>query len=345
MDILKEINEQFENSIIVTDVDSIRCLSPSMRKSQRANRSCPVVLWNNGLWSSRRHHRAKSEIPTDLSSLSPVTAVCRWTFRACNCSSGRTSCYPGASWQQWIPWNGTPVAEAFLRQTLCYGPICAQEHFPPHWRHGISSTPDFIKTCRELQGKKWIRVTKKEKLQQPSRKQKEHKGTYSNWIHHWPWGKWFILWSNQAELWKIWLWTVDQRKLWIKEWKRWISLCWEPGVLSKISGLFSGKAQSGQSYCRTTEDPTVSRMTIATVSDDELWADQNSWTVWRVIKVIDFTDVFVRMKEILYIKVLTVPKKIRLNCFRLPNLQGKGHWLWQRQPAPGICPDSNQEWR
>ena len=38
MDILKEINEQFENSIIVTDVDSIRCLSPSMRKSQRANR-------------------------------------------------------------------------------------------------------------------------------------------------------------------------------------------------------------------------------------------------------------------------------------------------------------------
>ena len=38
----------------------------------------------------------------------------------------------------------------------------------------------------------------------------------------------------------------------------------------------------------------------------------------EVIKVIDFTDVFVRMKEILYIKVLTVPKKIRLNCFRLP---------------------------
>ena len=54
--------------------------------------------------------------------------------------------------------------------------------------------------------------------------------------------------------------------------KRWISLYVENqvGVLSKISGLFSGKGYNLNSLTvGTTEDPTVSRMTIATVSDDE----------------------------------------------------------------------------
>ncbi len=51
--------------------------------------------------------------------------------------------------------------------------------------------------------------------------------------------------------------------------KRWISLYVENqvGVLSKISGLFSGKSYNLDSLTvGTTEDPTVSRMTIATVS-------------------------------------------------------------------------------
>ena len=54
--------------------------------------------------------------------------------------------------------------------------------------------------------------------------------------------------------------------------KRWISLYVETqvGVLSKISGLFSAKSYNLDSLTvGTTEDPTVSRMTIATVSDDE----------------------------------------------------------------------------
>ena len=54
--------------------------------------------------------------------------------------------------------------------------------------------------------------------------------------------------------------------------KRWISLYVENqvGVLSKISGLFSGKSYNLDSLTvGTTEDPTISRMTIATVSDDE----------------------------------------------------------------------------
>ena len=53
---------------------------------------------------------------------------------------------------------------------------------------------------------------------------------------------------------------------------RWIALYVENqvGVLAKVSGLFSGKSYNLDSLTvGTTEDPTVSRMTIATVSDDE----------------------------------------------------------------------------
>ena len=66
--------------------------------------------------------------------------------------------------------------------------------------------------------------------------------------------------------------------------KRWISLYVENqvGVLSKISGLFSGKSYNMDSLTvGTTEDPTVSRMTIATVSDDETFEQiKNSSTGW-----------------------------------------------------------------
>lgn len=90
--------------------------------------------------------------------------------------------------------------------------------------------------------------------------------------------------------------------------KRWISLYVENqvGVLSKISGLFSGKSYNLESLTvGTTEDPTISRMTIATVSDDETFEQIKKQLnrLVEVIKVIDFTDVFVRMKEILYVKV------------------------------------------
>ena len=91
--------------------------------------------------------------------------------------------------------------------------------------------------------------------------------------------------------------------------KRWISLYVENqvGVLSKISGLFSGKCYNLDSLTvGTTEDPTVSRMTIATVSDDETFEQIKKQLnrMVEVIKVIDFTDIFVRMKEILYVKVM-----------------------------------------
>ena len=104
--------------------------------------------------------------------------------------------------------------------------------------------------------------------------------------------------------------------------KRWISLYVENqvGVLSKISGLFSGKSYNLDSLTvGTTEDPTVSRMTIATVSDDETFEQIKKQLnrMIEVIKVIDFTDIFVRMKEILYVKVLKCSVADKVEVFQI----------------------------
>jgi len=95
---------------------------------------------------------------------------------------------------------------------------------------------------------------------------------------------------------------------------RWIALYVENqvGVLAKVSGLFSGKSYNLQSLTvGTTEDETVSRMTICVTSDDitfEQIKKQLNRMV-EVIKVIDLTDVPIHMKEILFAKVLRVLRK------------------------------------
>ena len=104
--------------------------------------------------------------------------------------------------------------------------------------------------------------------------------------------------------------------------KRWISLYVENqvGVLSKISGLFSAKSYNLDSLTvGTTEDPTISRMTIATVSDDETFEQIKKQLnrLVEVIKVIDFTDGFVRMKEILYVKVKKCTREDKTELFQI----------------------------
>ena len=133
--------------------------------------------------------------------------------------------------------------------------------------------------------------------------------------------------------------------------KRWISLYVENqvGVLAKISGLFSGKSYNLDSLTvGTTEDPTVSRMTIATVSDDETFEQIKKQLnrMVEVIKVIDFTDIFVRMKEILYIKVKKCSAAEKVELFQIAETfkarvidYGKG------QSAVGIRSDSHQKRR
>ena len=60
-------------------------------------------------------------------------------------------------------------------------------------------------------------------------------------------------------------------------------------------------------------------MTIATVSDDETFEQIKKQLnrMIEVIKVIDFTDVFVRMKEILYVKVLKCTPEDKVEIFQI----------------------------
>ena len=104
--------------------------------------------------------------------------------------------------------------------------------------------------------------------------------------------------------------------------KRWISLYVENevGVLSIISGLFAGKCYNMDSLTvGTTEDPTISRMTIATFSDDETFEQIKKQLnrLVEVIKVMDFTDVSVQMKEILYIKVKKCTLENKTEIFQI----------------------------
>ena len=69
---------------------------------------------------------------------------------------------------------------------------------------------------------------------------------------------------------------------------RWIALYVENqvGVLAKVSGLFSGKSYNLQSLTvGTTEDETVSRMTICVTSDD-ITFEQIKKQLNRMVEVI-----------------------------------------------------------
>lgn len=104
--------------------------------------------------------------------------------------------------------------------------------------------------------------------------------------------------------------------------KRWISLYVqnEIGVLARISSLFSSKSYNLESLTvGTTEDPTVSRMTISVISDDPTF-EQIKKQLNRcieVIKVIDFTTVPIHIKEILFIKIKNCSKEDKIEIFRI----------------------------
>ena len=104
--------------------------------------------------------------------------------------------------------------------------------------------------------------------------------------------------------------------------KRWIALYVENevGVLAKVSGLFAGKSYNLHSLTvGTTEDESVSRMTIGVKSDDitfEQIKKQLNRMV-EVIKVMDLTDTATHMKEILYIKVMNITAEERAEIFQI----------------------------
>lgn len=90
--------------------------------------------------------------------------------------------------------------------------------------------------------------------------------------------------------------------------KRWISL-WvenEIGVLARISGLFSGKSYNLDSLTvGTTEDVTVSRMTIGLTSDDRTFEQVKKQLnrCVEVIRVVDLTDTDAHIKELMFIRI------------------------------------------
>ena len=103
---------------------------------------------------------------------------------------------------------------------------------------------------------------------------------------------------------------------------RWIALYVENqvGVLAKVSGLFSGKSYNLQSLTvGTTEDETVSRMTICVTSDDITFEQIKKQLnrMIEVIKVIDLTDVPIHMKEILFAKVLHISAEEKSEVFQI----------------------------
>ena len=103
---------------------------------------------------------------------------------------------------------------------------------------------------------------------------------------------------------------------------RWIALYVENtvGVLAKVSGLFSGKSYNLQSLTvGTTDDETVSRMTICVTSDDVTFEQIKKQLncMIEVIKVIDLTNVPIHMKEILFAKVKDITAEEKLEVFQI----------------------------
>lgn len=104
--------------------------------------------------------------------------------------------------------------------------------------------------------------------------------------------------------------------------KRWICLFVENeiGVLARISSLFSSKSYNLDSLTvGTTEDITISRMTISLTSDDKTFEQikkQLNRSV-EVIKVVDYTDIPIHKKEILFIRVNNCSEKDKTELFRI----------------------------
>lgn len=107
--------------------------------------------------------------------------------------------------------------------------------------------------------------------------------------------------------------------------KRWICIFVENeiGVLARISGLFSGKSYNLDSLTvGTTEDNTISRMTIGLTSDDKTFEQiikQLNRSV-EVIKVLDYTDMAIHMKEILFIKINNCSDDDKAEIFRMTQI-------------------------
>ncbi len=86
----------------------------------------------------------------------------------------------------------------------------------------------------------------------------------------------------------------------------------EPGALSRIVGLFSARGYNIESLTvATTEDVSLSRMTIVTTGSDDVIEQitKHLNRLIEVVKVIDLTDGSFTERELMLIKVRAVGKE------------------------------------
>ena len=104
--------------------------------------------------------------------------------------------------------------------------------------------------------------------------------------------------------------------------KRWIGLFVENeiGVLARVSGLLAGKSYNlDELTVGVTEDESISRMTITLTSDDKTFEQvkkQLNRSV-EVIKVIDYTDISIHRKELMYVKIKGMNPTEKEEAFRI----------------------------
>jgi acetolactate synthase-1/3 small subunit len=96
----------------------------------------------------------------------------------------------------------------------------------------------------------------------------------------------------------------------------------EPGVLSRVAGLFSGRGFNIDSLCVSeTTDPLVSRITLVAVGDmsilEQIKKQLNK--LINVIKVLDFTETDFVQRETVLVKVRAKPEN-RAEILRMADI-------------------------
>jgi acetolactate synthase I/III small subunit len=96
----------------------------------------------------------------------------------------------------------------------------------------------------------------------------------------------------------------------------------EPGVLSRVAGLFSGRGFNIDSLCVSeTTDPLVSRITLVAVGDMSILEQikKHLNKLINVIKVLDFTETDFVQRETALVKVRAKPEN-RAEILRMADI-------------------------
>jgi acetolactate synthase-1/3 small subunit len=96
----------------------------------------------------------------------------------------------------------------------------------------------------------------------------------------------------------------------------------EPGVLSRIVGLFSSRSFNIESLCvAETADPLTSRITLVTVGDESILEQIKKQLnkLINVVKVFDFTGLPFVWREMVLIKVRSKPEN-RAEILRMADI-------------------------